>query len=230
MYKLSFRQVLVKTTEGRVFLSFVVLAVLTLGIFLYFLKTAPLFARTLILALVANSSGGRAAGVIICLKNFGITGTILFNSLMEALNVCLMYSLFVLSFNHYLNVKWFKRMSGNLEIAAHKYEKKISTYGWIGLFFFVMIPLPVTGPVVGSIIGYFLRMRLWKNFSAVLSGSIVSIVMWTKFFDVIEKYLHVMQYLIAAIMLLVAVSCYKLIKNFYSEFVKEKDKDPFSQG
>ena len=222
MEKMKFRQVLVRTEEGRVFLAFIGLALLTVGIFLFFLKTDPPFARTLVLALAANSTGGRAAGVVICISSFGFWGTVLYNTLMEVLNVCLMYSLFVLSFNRYLDVKWFKRMSANLEVAAHKYEKKISVYGWVGLFFFVMIPLPVTGPVVGSIIGYFLRMRIWKNFSAVLSGSILSVIIWTKFFDVIEKYLHIMQYLIAAIMIIVALSCFKLIKSFYKEFVAEK--------
>jgi uncharacterized membrane protein len=229
MENLKFRQVLVRTDEGRVFLCFAVLAILMVGIFLFFLKTDPVFARTLVLALVANATGGRAAGVVICLSSFGILGTILYNTLMEVLNVCLMYSLFVLSFNRYLEIKWFKRMSANLEVAAHKYERKISIYGWIGLFFFVMIPLPVTGPVVGSIVGYFLRLRIWKNFSAVLSGSIVSIVIWTEFFDVIEKYLHIMQYLLAAIILVVVISCFKLIRSFYKEFIAEKKEGKGSQ-
>jgi hypothetical protein len=54
----------------------------------------------------------------------------------------------------------------------------VRRYGIIGLFAFVWFPFWMTGPVVGSVIGFLLGMRIWLNMTVVLTGTYVAIVGW----------------------------------------------------
>jgi uncharacterized membrane protein YdjX (TVP38/TMEM64 family) len=104
-----------------------------------------------------------------------------------------------------------------LERRARKHKEKIEKYGWIGLFLFVMTPLPVTGPVIGSIIGSLVKMKLLKNFSAVLLGTLGAIIAWTLFFDFLEEHLHVIRYVFIAMIVVVSLSYVSTIKNWLAE-------------
>jgi len=214
-------RILIRTPEGRVFLIFILLGILTAGLIgVAFFRSTEL-GETLLMALGANSLGGRAAAIGLCLaRHLGKTETILYNTLLETTNLFLMYSIFVLSINyalHFRIFKKFKKLNEGLEVSAQKYKERIGKFGWFGLLVFVMIPLPVTGPVVGSVVGYFLRMSVLRNFSAIITGCVLSVILWVKFFDFLERYLHVFQYVFAILLVVVAVSCFKLIKKFYRE-------------
>ena len=73
-------------------------------------------------------------------------------------------------------VDWLKRtklFSGfahKLEAKMMKKSKKITKYEMIGLFLFVVIPLPGTGAYSGALIAALLGMRLRKSFIAIAAG------------------------------------------------------------
>lgn len=77
-----------------------------------------------------------------------------------------------------------------------------------------MAPLPVTGPVVGTIIGYMLRMRLFSNFSAAGLGTLTAIVAWCYGFDFLEHRFAMLQYVFAAICVLIIIPYLKPLKKF----------------
>jgi len=172
-------------------------------------------AKSLVLAFVAHTFGGRAAGIGLCIiSGMNLPGTIIYNFYLEVLIVCFTYSIFVLSLNNYIKFQWVESLTGSLMVKADKHKEQIRKYGWTGIFLFVMIPLPVTGPVVGSTIAYLLKMNLWHNFSAVFLGTLAAIVGWTIGFDFLEPHVHIIQCILIAILLLVLLSYMKTIKKW----------------
>jgi uncharacterized membrane protein len=134
----------------------------------------------------------------------------------EVLIVCFSYTFFLLSLNHYFNFRYLNKALKNAERNALKYSHIISRYGWIGIFMFVMIPLPVTGPVVGSIIAFFLNFNLKKNFIAVFSGTLVAIILWSVFFNFLSDHLTKIQGVLAVIVIVMVVYFSKHIRNWFS--------------
>ncbi len=174
--------------------------------------------RTLTLVFLVHTFGGRAAGVGLCLID-GLNPfvTIFYNLYLEVLIVGWTYSLFVLSINKYIKFRSFKYYACRLERKARKHKDKIANYGWSGIFLFVMLPLPATGPVTGSIVGYLLQLRVWYNLSATFLGTFAAIVIWFVFFDALEQNLHIIRLVFAAIIAIAAISYISTINNWFSK-------------
>ena len=76
------------------------------------------------------------------------------------------------------------------ELTAQSQKTKIKKYGAIGLFFFVMFPFFMTGPVIGAIIGYLLHYKAINNFLIVFSGTLASIVIYALIGNSVLEYLN----------------------------------------
>ncbi|WP_459925273.1 small multi-drug export protein [Desulfatiferula olefinivorans] len=210
-------QKLHETAEGRVLIAGFSMAFFLIILVLVFLFIHPDLAKTLSLVFFAHAFGGRAAGVGLCIMaGMGSVWNVMYNLYLEILIVCFTYSLFVFSLTQHIKFKWAITFTRNLMLKAAKHKDKIERYGWAGLFLFVMIPLPVTGPVVGSIIGYLLKMNIWRNLSAVFLGTFAAIVAWVISFEFLEKHLHAIQYFIAAIIIVVVFLHIKTIRKMFS--------------
>jgi len=195
------KHTLLNTIEGRLLLSGFFLSAL-LMVFIGFYGITDLhIAKTLVLVFIAHTVGGRAAGIG------------LYNFYIEVLIVCFTYAGFVLSTTNYLRNEWIIKFMARLTGKAIEQKEKIKPFGWIGIFIFVMAPLPVTGPVVGSIIGYMLRLSLLRNFTATFLGTLTAIAVWFYCFDFLEQRFHMIQYLFAAIVIIVLIPYLKKIKE-----------------
>jgi len=209
------KHTLFNTIEGRLLLIGILLSLLLIVLIGFFGFTQIQTAKTLALVFVAHSLGGRAAGIGLCILNgYGALPTIVYNFYIEVLIVCFTYSGFVLSTTNYLKNEWLNKLMDRLAKKALEKKEKIEPFGWIGIFSFVMVPLPVTGPVVGSIIGYMLRLKPSRNFSATFLGTLSAIIVWFYCFDFLEQRFHMIQYLFAAIIIVVLIPYFKPIKNF----------------
>jgi hypothetical protein len=89
-----------------------------------------------------------------------------------------------------------------------------------------MIPLPVTGPVVGSIIGGMIRMGWVKNFSATFLGTLTAIVLWTQFFEFLDERLQMIQTFFGIIVILVLIPYIKKIRGIVRSFRQKNPTDP----
>lgn len=206
-----------QTVEGKILYVGVFLSVLFLVVLGYYVVVDPNIAKTLFLAFIAHTFGGRAAGIGICIMHdFKPWVTIWYNFFLEILIVCYTYSIFILTVNNYVQVPWMRRMMQKIYDAALRQKDKIKTYGWIGIFLFVQSPFFMTGPVVGSIIGYLIRVPLFKNCLATFGGTFLAILIWFYCFDFMEQRFHVINYIFTAIVILFVISKYKSIKNFFS--------------
>jgi len=209
---------LYQTGEGRVFLLGLLLTLVFIALVAYYLTIDMKAGQTLLLAFVAHTFGGRAAGIGLCIVfNFSTWVTIAYNLFLEILIVCYCYSLFVFSFKNYLNCKWLTIATKNAEKQALKHKDVVARYGWLGIFVFVMIPLPITGPAAGSIIAYFLNFSIKRNFAAVFSGTLASIIIWTCFFDYLEQHIAIFKYAVVAVIMVLFLSYFKTIKRWFTQ-------------
>jgi len=217
-------RILFSTEAGRMLVCSIILCVIFFVIIGYAFFHNLILGRTLMGAFAAHTLGGRAAGVGLCIAfDVNIYITILYNMFLEILIVCFSFSLFLYSFNNqYFKFGFLQKAIKNSERNARKYEKVISRYGWIGIFLFVMIPLPITGPVVGSFIVYFLCFSLMKNFVTVFSGTFFAIVLWGVFFEFLSAYINHIQSILAVIAIVVIVYFFKHIRNW---FFKDEIRD-----
>lgn len=209
------------TLEGGILLAGVGMALLGIALMGYYAIVDVEMSKTLGLVFVAHTFGGRAAGIGLCILhglNFYIT--IIYNFFLEVLIVFFCYSLFVLSITNHIKLRGVKLFALRLERKARKHKEKIANYGWIGLFFFVMAPLPVTGPVMGAIIGFLLKFKIWRNFSATLLGTFFAIVIWTFFFDFLEQHLSIIRYVFLTIVAIVALSYLQTIVQVIRGWIK----------
>ena len=209
------KQTLFNTTEGRILATGIITSLFLLILIGYYAVVDVEVAETLSLVFFAHTFGGRAAGIGLCIMNdFGPTVTIAYNFYLEILIVCFAYSVFVLTTNNYIRVIWVANLMDRLAKKAVEHKEKVHAFGWAGLFVFVMLPLPVTGPVVGSIIGYMLRINLFRNFTATGAGTLTAIIIWFFCFDFLEQRFDIIQYVFAGVVILALVSRRKAIKNF----------------
>lgn len=209
------KQKIFNTSEGRILLIGLLLSLILLVIIGYYAVIDIETAKTLVLTFFAHTFGGRAAGIGLCIMNgFGSVVTITYNFYLEVLIVCFAYSIFVLTTNNYIKVAWLTNFMVRLAQKAEEQKDKVQAFGWIGLFLFVMMPLPVTGPVMGSVIGYMLRIKLVKNFTATGAGTLVAIIVWFFCFDFLEHRFHVIQYIFIAVVVLALLSHHKAIIRF----------------
>ncbi len=207
-----------QTSAGIILLVGIVMSVLSLAVIWYYAIYDMEISKALALVFAAHTFGGRAAGISLCiLHEINVFWTVFYNFYLEVLIVCFTYALFVLSISNYIELRGLRLFSLRLERKARKHKEKIAKYGWIGLFVFVMTPLPVTGPVIGSIIGYLLKMKLLKNFSAVFLGTLAAIIIWTLFFDFLELHLHVIRYIIGGMIVIVLLSYLNNIRTWIIE-------------
>lgn len=216
---------LLQPIESKILLAGIIMAVLLCGLIGYIAVDDVEKAEALALAFVAHTVGGRSAGIGLCIMSgMNLFWTIFYNLYLEILIVCFTYSVFVLTLNNYIKVRWVRSFTGKLVAKADKRKDKIQTYGWIGIFIFVMLPLPITGPVVGSAIGYLLKMPIWRNFTAACLGTFCAILGWTFGFDFLERHLHIIRYVLVGILLIVALSYMKTIIKWFLQ------KDPDSKN
>ena len=166
--------------EVRILFLGLLLALLAGLCLVVLLFTSPGLFRVLSSTAIVHVMGGRALGVAKCLSaNISPFNTILYNFFLEVVIVLIAYGIVVLIMRNVIQPKLLHSTVRQAELTAQKQKTNIKRYGAIGLFFFVMFPFFMTGPVIGAIIGYLLHYRAINNFLIVFSGTLCSIVVYT---------------------------------------------------
>jgi len=201
-----------KHTEGKILLFGLTL----LALFFILIFLCAIFAPDLIqpfLSITAtNVIFGRMAGLSIGIASqMDITLLVAFNLFIESIMVLILYPLFVLSWNK-LELISYKPLNNFLErskVNAGKYEPLIKRYGIIGLILFVLTPFAMTGPVVGSFVGYLIGLRHRMTLFVVILSTFIAIIIWVylikNFEEVLVKYSDMIMsgFFITAILMLI---------------------------
>jgi uncharacterized membrane protein len=102
------------------------------------------------------------------------------NFMIEAIMVLIIYPLFVLSWNK-LELVSYQPLNQFLERSrknADRYKPFMQRYGMVGLILFVLTPFAMTGPVVGSFVGYLIGFRHRVTLFIVLFSTLIAIILW----------------------------------------------------
>jgi len=185
-------------TEGKILLAGLAL----LGIFVLLLLLSAFFfpreAQSLLSITAANLIFGRMAGLSIGISSqMDTLLLILFNFLIESIMVLILYPLFVQSWNK-LEIITYEPLHNFFEHSqktARKYRPHIKKYGVPSLILFVLSPIAMTGPVIGSFIGYIIGFDHKKTLITILSATLIAIILWVyligHFEDFLVSYSHV---------------------------------------
>jgi hypothetical protein len=148
-----------------------ILLLVSLGVIgLFDMELSSKLLGTAITNLIVGRMGGLSFGFSSGLDFY----TVLFiNLYFEVLLVLIVYSLFVLSWQN-----------------ALKFKRLEHFYGTYGIFFFVFIPLFMSGPVVGAIIGFIIGISHIRNILIVLSSTFLATTLWAFFLNEIITFLN----------------------------------------
>ena len=170
---------LFKTPEGHILLLGITLAVAGLIIMGLFAFWSPQTARMISAMTFFNIIFGRIVSMSIGYAGgFGHALVIPVNMWVESVLVLLFYPIFVFSMRKLVVFPRLKRFLERTRTAAEHHHDKVRRYGIVGLFVFVWFPFWMTGPVVGSAIGYLLGFPAWLTISVVLSGTYLAMGGW----------------------------------------------------
>lgn len=167
--------------EGGILLLGITLSILYAAILGYVFSIDPKQFHALVALSASNMLLGRAGGLSLGF-GMGLDSwlVITMNLLLETILVLLVYPLFVLGWKSVLarDLPWLHQFSASLMERAERHRSLIMRYGIPGLFFFVFFPFWATGPTMGSILGYFMRLPPWVNMAVVIGGTNLAILMW----------------------------------------------------
>ncbi len=189
---LNFKE-FISSQAGKIFLTGILLFILYIGgiagIYLYSSEDA----YNLLVMTLSNLFFGRAAGI-----SFGFTAhfsditIMLINMFIEFLTVMLIYPIFVLSWEKSLDIKMLRTFFIKVKEQRIKYKDLFDKYGVYGLFIFVWFPFWMTGPVVGSLIGFLIGVKHYTTMFVVLGGTFLATAIWTYF---LKELIHLLTYL-----------------------------------
>ena len=168
-----------KTTEGRILLLGIAIALLGLivmGLVAFWSLSTSRMMGTLS---VTNIILGRAVSMSIgYASGYGHALVVAVNIWVETVMVLLFYPVFVFSMRKLVEFPRLKRFLERTQAAAERHHNTVRRYGIAGLFLFVWIPFWMTGPVVGSAIGYLLGFPAWLTLLVVLAGTYTAMAAW----------------------------------------------------
>ncbi|MBN1788540.1 MAG: small multi-drug export protein [Sedimentisphaerales bacterium] len=180
--KKELKKTLLNSPEGKCLLFGAVTA------FMYFLwlsvkmMLSPTAGQTFLGMTATQAIFGRAVSIAFGYSmGFGYGTVIAICMIVETIVVLIFYPLFVFSWRHLLVIKQLKILFDRIRESAEANKDIVLRYGIAGLFLFVWFPFWMTGPLVGSVIGFMMGLQTWLNLTVVLSGTYVAIIGWAIF-------------------------------------------------
>lgn len=153
---------------------------------------------------------------------------ILTNVYTELIMVTIIYPLFVLSLKGIVKVKALESFFNEVQQKRVEHKEKFDKYGRFGLFIFVFIPFWMTGPIVGSIIGYLIGMKHYTIMFIVLVATIISISLWGLFLQEIIDLLMVFNSELVWMILFFVVSGLLIFR--FRKVILDKIQNIFKKG
>jgi uncharacterized membrane protein len=193
-----------KSQEVDILCAGILCALGILGWFLYLQHVDGRKAAKMVAVITTHVSLGRAAGVSMAIgaHEFSRLETIILGSLIEGTVVCVFFAAFCLSCKKLIRLPWLDTAIRNVRASARRQRRHLLGWGIPGLIAFVWFPFLMTGPVVGSVIGYLLGMRPWVVICTVMFGTISAIVSWTFLMNAVSQWAQMVgNYVPAAIVI-----------------------------
>jgi uncharacterized membrane protein len=201
----------VGSAEGRILLAGVAMAVAYLAAVELVRLRSPGMSDQLRTMTVTHILTGRAAGLFMA-ETLRLPRwiSICANTAIEVFMVLIFFPLFVFSYNRLIVIKPVEETLRRARAAAEAHQASVMKWGIPGLLVFVWFPFWMTGPLIGSIIGFLIGLRTWVNLAVVLVGTSLAIFCWSLFIRRVYEFLQrlgfYIPFLFMGCILLVAVS------------------------
>lgn len=199
------------TPEGHILIAGFVLAV----VYITAIALTSIWSGTLCHNLLKMTGshvvGGRFAGILLG-HNKGLAPWLVITASLtiEAILTMHFFPLFVLSYRKLIIIDRLKESMARAQNYAERHQKKILKFGVPGLLLFVWFPFWMTGPLVGSIIGFLIGLRPWVNMAVVIIGTGLATVSWSLLVKQLEAWLasfgEYVPMLVVGVVLLIAIS------------------------
>jgi uncharacterized membrane protein len=217
---------LLSSSEGRILLIGVAVALVYSLYLAISVLVRPEETQVLIAVTAMAAMFGRAAGLLFGYDlGLGHATVVPIAMVVETVFVLIVYPLFVLGWQHLLVVKPLKNAFDRIHRAAEARRGTIQRYGIIGLFAFVWFPFWMTGPVVGSVIGFMLGLPAWLNMSVVLGGTYAAIVTWAFFLrhvrERVASYNSYAPIILVAVIIIIVIAGHLLQRTLHENRNKE---------
>ena len=215
-----------KSIEGLIFLIGCCLLTIELILFALFGHYIPELKENFLSIIVADILAGRGASISIGL-NLGLSNFMVI-SISVLFNIALFfifYPLIIYFYGYLIEMKFIGKIFGSVKHKAQKHQSKIEKWGALGIVFFVWIPLPSTGALIGAIIGGLMGMRTITIIWVVILGIISSTISWAFAFDYLFKITEGAGKIIPSIFvsLILGIVIFRRLQHLYS-LAKQKTK------
>lgn len=146
----------------------------------------------------------------------------------ELILVTIIYPLFVMSFKGILKVKVLEDFFNEVQKKKSQHQEQFDKYGRFGLLVFVFIPFWMTGPIVGSMIGFLIGMKHYTIIFIVFIATVIAIALWGLFLQEIIDSLLIFDSQLVWIILFVLVSALLLFR--FKKVILAKIRNIFKKG
>lgn len=211
---------LLKTAEGRIFSLGIAIALVGLIVMGLVAFWSPHTSRmigamsftNIVFGSIVSMSIGYTAGC-------GHALVISVNMWTETVMVLLFYPVFVFSVRKLVEFPRLGHYLQRTQAAAERHYVMVRRYGIVGLLVFVAVPFWMTGPLVGSAIGYLLGFPAWLTLSIVIAGNLITISGWAYLlFGIYTRaavFAHWAPVLIIGLIILFILASYRLSRRNY---------------
>ncbi len=201
------------TAEGKIFAGGIALGAAWIVLLIVLSTTQLVVPKDLLAMLATVMVAGRAGGISMGQEMGLPTWLIVVNAtIADSLTVLFLYPLFVFSARNMVDKPLVNQMLGPSIKNAEANRGKISRFGVIGLLLFVLFPLHMTGPLVGSIIGYFMGLNPYVNIAVVLTGTLIAVICWVAVFAQLASQLGQWSGLIPAFVIIMALIAFLVVR------------------
>ena len=167
------------STEGKILLLGLLVLLSYAAMLLVVNVREPSTARTLFNMTVTHTLAGRAGGMSLgYARGFTRRTVTAVSMVIETYMVLLFYPLFFLSYSKLIVIKPLVETMARAHRAAEEHRSTIKRFGIPGLIAFVWFPFMMTGPLVGSVIGFLIGLRPVTNMVVVLLATYMAIFCW----------------------------------------------------
>jgi uncharacterized membrane protein len=132
------------------------------------------------------------------------------NMAIETFMVLIFYPLFVFSYGRLVIIGPLQEHMERARKVAEAHHRTIVKFGVPGLLLFVWFPFWMTGPLVGSVIGFLIGLKARVNLPVVLAGTWTAILCWGILLERVNKALerlgHYVPLVFVGLIIMVAVS------------------------
>ena len=201
------------TAEGKIFAGGIALGAVWIVLLIVLAWQRYVVPGQLLSMLATGMVAGRAGGISLGQEMGLPTWLIVVNAtIADSLTVLFLYPLFVFSARNMVDKPLVHQVLGQSIKNAEAHQGRISKYGVIGLMLFVLFPLHMTGPLVGSIIGYFMGLNPYLNIAVVLTGTLIAVICWVAVFAQLAAQLGQWSGLIPAFVIIMALVAFLVVR------------------